>query len=73
MLRLFDPVMEPLTKPAVEEVTLVPLYDGAKMTGGVLPGGFNYLHAAKPAIPKLFEEFPKDGSDIVSCKTLLIV
>ncbi|XP_076099520.1 cilia- and flagella-associated protein 61-like isoform X2 [Mytilus galloprovincialis] len=50
MLRLFDPTMEPQTAPPEETLNLIPIYRNPKIQGGVLPGGYNYLHIAKPGL-----------------------
>ncbi|XP_056669820.1 cilia- and flagella-associated protein 61 isoform X2 [Monodelphis domestica] len=51
MLTLFDPTLEPVIEPPGDLDRLIPMYKGAKMKGGVLPGPFHYLHVAKPMIP----------------------
>ncbi|XP_030052087.1 cilia- and flagella-associated protein 61 [Microcaecilia unicolor] len=51
MLPLFDPTLEPISEPLENLDKLIPMYKAAKIQGGVLPGGYNYLHVAKPAIP----------------------
>ncbi|XP_071323650.1 cilia- and flagella-associated protein 61 isoform X2 [Trachinotus anak] len=53
MLRLFDPTLEPADEPPSEMDRLVPLYKQAKIQGGKLPGGYNYLHVTKPSATKL--------------------
>lgn len=50
MLRLFDPTMDPQTTPAEETLNLIPIYRNPKIQGGTLPGGYNYLHIAKPGL-----------------------
>ncbi|NWR83036.1 CFA61 protein, partial [Furnarius figulus] len=51
MLSLFDPTPQPWSKPPEGPDGLIPMYKGCKVKGGVLPGGYNYLHFSKPAIP----------------------
>uniref|UniRef100_A0A7N5P5C1 Cilia and flagella associated protein 61 n=1 Tax=Ailuropoda melanoleuca TaxID=9646 RepID=A0A7N5P5C1_AILME len=51
MLSLFDPTLEPVTEPPADLDQLIPMYKGAKIQGGILPGSYHYLHIAKPAIP----------------------
>uniref|UniRef100_A0A8B9Q937 Cilia and flagella associated protein 61 n=1 Tax=Apteryx owenii TaxID=8824 RepID=A0A8B9Q937_APTOW len=51
MLNLLDPTLEPLSEPQKDVDRLIPLYKGCKIKGGVLPGGYNYLHVSKPEIP----------------------
>ncbi|XP_030303596.1 cilia- and flagella-associated protein 61 [Calypte anna] len=51
MLNLFDPTCEPTSKPPEDSDRLIPMYKGCKIKGGVLPGGYNYLHISKPEIP----------------------
>ncbi|XP_032104012.1 cilia- and flagella-associated protein 61 isoform X2 [Sapajus apella] len=51
MLYLFDPTLEPVTEPPADLDRLIPMYKGAKIQGGILPGSYHYLHIAKPAIP----------------------
>ncbi|XP_044515434.1 cilia- and flagella-associated protein 61 [Gracilinanus agilis] len=55
MLTLFDPTLEPVIEPPGDLDRLIPMYKGAKMKGGVLPGPFHYLHVAKPMIPTPLE------------------
>ncbi|XP_072799815.1 cilia- and flagella-associated protein 61 isoform X4 [Vicugna pacos] len=55
MLSLFDPTLEPVTEPPADLDRLIPMYKGAKVKGGVLPGSYHYLHIAKPAIPTPLE------------------
>ncbi|XP_030854264.1 cilia- and flagella-associated protein 61 [Strongylocentrotus purpuratus] len=50
MLRLFDPTIENDVAPPPEPHCLIPLYQGAKVQGGVLPGGLHYLHYGKPGL-----------------------
>ncbi|XP_029442519.1 cilia- and flagella-associated protein 61-like, partial [Rhinatrema bivittatum] len=51
MLPLFDPTLEPISEPPEDLDKLLPMYKAAKIQGGTLPGGYHYLHIAKPAIP----------------------
>ncbi|NXI90493.1 CFA61 protein, partial [Psophia crepitans] len=51
MLNLFDPTPQPFSKPPEGTDRLIPRYKGCKIKGGVLPGGYNYLHISKPEIP----------------------
>ncbi|XP_007191950.2 cilia- and flagella-associated protein 61 isoform X2 [Balaenoptera acutorostrata] len=55
MLNLFDPTLEPVTEPPADLDRLIPMYKGAKIKGGILPGSYHYLHIAKPAIPTPLE------------------
>ncbi|XP_074203904.1 cilia- and flagella-associated protein 61 isoform X1 [Camelus bactrianus] len=55
MLSLFDPTLEAVTEPPADLDRLIPMYKGAKVKGGVLPGSYHYLHIAKPAIPTPLE------------------
>ncbi|XP_072167121.1 cilia- and flagella-associated protein 61-like [Diadema setosum] len=50
MLRLFDPTVENDLAPPPEPHSLIPLYTGAKVQGGVLPGDLHYLHYGKPGL-----------------------
>uniref|UniRef100_A0A8C3SFM6 Cilia and flagella associated protein 61 n=1 Tax=Chelydra serpentina TaxID=8475 RepID=A0A8C3SFM6_CHESE len=50
MLNLFDPTLEPVSEPPEDLDRLIPMYKGCKIQGGVLPGGYNYLHISKPGI-----------------------
>ncbi|TKS75347.1 Cilia- and flagella-associated protein 61 [Collichthys lucidus] len=49
LLPLFDPTQEPADEAPPEMDHLVPLYKQAKVQGGKLPGGLNYLHVTKPS------------------------
>nr|XP_020475102.1 cilia- and flagella-associated protein 61 [Monopterus albus] len=51
LLPLFDPTLEPPDTPDRDH--LVPLYKQAKIEGGKLPGGYNYLHVTKPSAANL--------------------
>ncbi|XP_068088540.1 cilia- and flagella-associated protein 61 isoform X2 [Hyperolius riggenbachi] len=51
VLPLFDPTLEPVSEPSQELDRLIPIYKGPIIQGGVVPGGYHYLHVAKPAIP----------------------
>ncbi|KAB0383227.1 hypothetical protein FD755_005144, partial [Muntiacus reevesi] len=55
MLKLFDPTLEPVTEPPADLDRLIPMYKGAKIKGGILPGSYHYLHVSKPAIPTPLE------------------
>ncbi|XP_063299787.1 cilia- and flagella-associated protein 61 [Pelobates fuscus] len=49
VLHLFDPTLEQVNE--MPDDSLIPTYQGPKIQGGVVPGGYYYLHVAKPAIP----------------------
>ncbi|KAL1785794.1 cilia-and flagella-associated protein 61 [Sigmodon hispidus] len=69
MLSLFDPTLEPVTEPPADLDRLIPMYKGAKIQGGILPGSYHYLHIAKPAISSPLDvqrAQPDYGSDIVT-------
>ncbi|XP_041588490.1 cilia- and flagella-associated protein 61 isoform X4 [Vulpes lagopus] len=69
MLSLFDPTLEPVTEPPADLDRLIPMYKGAKIQGGILPGSYHYLHIAKPAIPTPLEvqmAQPSFGSEVVT-------
>ncbi|XP_075059935.1 cilia- and flagella-associated protein 61 [Mixophyes fleayi] len=51
MLPLFDPTLEPVSVAPQELDRLIPIYKGPLIQGGVVPGGYYYLHVAKPAVP----------------------
>ncbi|NXR66662.1 CFA61 protein, partial [Rhadina sibilatrix] len=51
MLSLFDPTPQPSSEPPEGSDRLIPIYSWCKVQGGVLPGGYNYLHISKPGIP----------------------
>ncbi|NXA95397.1 CFA61 protein, partial [Melanocharis versteri] len=51
MLSLFDPTPQPSSEPPEGSDRLIPIYRRCKVQGGVLPGGYNYLHISKPGIP----------------------
>ncbi|XP_012612815.2 cilia- and flagella-associated protein 61 [Microcebus murinus] len=69
MLNLFDPSLEPVTEPPADLDRLIPMYKGAKIHGGILPGSYHYLHVAKPAIPSplaVLMAQPNFGLEIVT-------
>uniref|UniRef100_U3JPT9 Cilia and flagella associated protein 61 n=1 Tax=Ficedula albicollis TaxID=59894 RepID=U3JPT9_FICAL len=51
MLSLFDPTSQPSSEPPEGSDRLIPVYKMCKIQGGVLPGGYNYLHISKPGVP----------------------
>ncbi|XP_053567984.1 cilia- and flagella-associated protein 61 [Bombina bombina] len=51
MLHLFDPTLETVIEPPEDQDRLIPIYKGPVIQGGVVPGGFHYLHVSKPSIP----------------------
>ncbi|NXO79357.1 CFA61 protein, partial [Sitta europaea] len=69
MLSLFDPTPQPSCEPPEASDRLIPIYRRCKVQGGVLPGGYNYLHISKPGVPKPLdvEHDPCDhGTEIVT-------
>uniref|UniRef100_A0A8C5KZJ3 Cilia and flagella associated protein 61 n=1 Tax=Jaculus jaculus TaxID=51337 RepID=A0A8C5KZJ3_JACJA len=69
MLCLFDPTLEPVTEPPADLDRLIPMYKGAKIQGGILPGSYYYLHISKPAVPSPLEvqrAQPDFGSEVVT-------
>ncbi|XP_072187744.1 cilia- and flagella-associated protein 61 isoform X2 [Excalfactoria chinensis] len=71
MLRLFDPTPQPLPKPPEGTDSLIPMYKGCKVQGGVLPRGYNYLHISKPEVPirlDLLLALSDHGTEIVTGK-----
>ncbi|XP_069370684.1 cilia- and flagella-associated protein 61 [Paralichthys olivaceus] len=52
LLQLIDPTQERVNTLPSDMDRLVPLYKQAKIQGGKLPGGFNYLHVTEPAAIK---------------------
>ncbi|NXG72439.1 CFA61 protein, partial [Baryphthengus martii] len=51
MMDLLDPTPRPHSQPLEGTDRLLPVYKGCKVKGGVLPGGYNYLHISKPEVP----------------------
>ncbi|NXM65433.1 CFA61 protein, partial [Serilophus lunatus] len=51
MRSLLDPTCQPRSEAPEGSGRLIPVYKGCKVQGGVLPGGYNYLHISKPAVP----------------------
>ncbi|NWT29554.1 CFA61 protein, partial [Cardinalis cardinalis] len=69
MLSLFDSTPQPSSEPPAGSDRLIPVYSRCKVQGGVLPGGYNYLHISKPGIlvPLDVELDPCDrGTEIVT-------
>ncbi|XP_064599733.1 cilia- and flagella-associated protein 61-like [Liolophura sinensis] len=50
LLRMFDPTVEPEPEPPQQLLNLIPIYRSPKIEGGLLPGGYHYLHVAKPGL-----------------------
>ncbi|XP_069464175.1 cilia- and flagella-associated protein 61 [Ambystoma mexicanum] len=72
MLQLFDPTLEQVSEPPEDLDRLIPMYKGAKIQGGILPGGSSYLHVAKPATPTPLDAQmaqPTYGQEIVTGST----
>ncbi|XP_075719086.1 cilia- and flagella-associated protein 61 isoform X2 [Rhinoderma darwinii] len=73
MLPLFDPTLEPMSEPSQELDRLIPIYKGPTIKGGLVPGGYYYLHVAKPAIPSPLQAQmaqPNYGQEIITGKAL---
>ncbi|XP_066402206.1 cilia- and flagella-associated protein 61 [Molothrus aeneus] len=69
MLSLFDSTPQPSSEPPEGSDRLIPVYSRCKVQGGILPGGYNYLHISKPGIsvPLDVELDPCDrGTEIVT-------
>uniref|UniRef100_A0A8C8S1I2 Cilia and flagella associated protein 61 n=1 Tax=Pelusios castaneus TaxID=367368 RepID=A0A8C8S1I2_9SAUR len=69
MLNLFDPTLEPVSEPPEDMDRLIPMYKGCKIQGGILPGGYNYLHVSKPGIPTRLDvqiTQPNYGMEIIT-------
>uniref|UniRef100_A0A667Y026 Si:zfos-223e1.2 n=1 Tax=Myripristis murdjan TaxID=586833 RepID=A0A667Y026_9TELE len=68
LLPFFDPTLEPAADPPLDMDRLVPVYKDAKIQGGKLPGGYNYLHVSKPSVPSpaVGPAFVKHGTHIVT-------
>ncbi|KAG9484247.1 hypothetical protein GDO78_009909 [Eleutherodactylus coqui] len=69
MLPLFDPTLEPLSEPSQDCDRLIPIYKGPTIQGGLLPGGYYYLHVAKPVIPSPLQTQmarPNYGQEIIT-------
>ncbi|XP_076011199.1 cilia- and flagella-associated protein 61 [Genypterus blacodes] len=49
LLPLFDPTLELCVEPPSDMDCVIPIYKQAKIQGGKLPGGYQYLHVAKPS------------------------
>ncbi|XP_071996729.1 cilia- and flagella-associated protein 61 isoform X2 [Engystomops pustulosus] len=73
MLHLFDPTLEPVSEPSEECDRLIPIYKGPSIQGGLVPGGYHYLHISKPAIPSPLQAQmaqPNYGQEIITGKAL---
>ncbi|XP_054485392.2 cilia- and flagella-associated protein 61 isoform X4 [Agelaius phoeniceus] len=69
MLSLFDSTLQLSSEPPEGSDRLIPVYSRCKVQGGILPGGYNYLHISKPGIsvPLDVELDPCDrGTEIVT-------
>ncbi|XDV41227.1 hypothetical protein PO909_010124 [Leuciscus waleckii] len=69
LLPLCDPTLERPADPPSDEEQLIPLYTQAKIQGGRLPGGYNYLHVAKPTSKGLEAPSAQKGRDMVTGRT----
>ncbi|XP_073484254.1 cilia- and flagella-associated protein 61 isoform X2 [Aquarana catesbeiana] len=71
MLPLFDPTLEPMSEPPQEQDKLITIYKGPVIQGGIVPGGYHYLHVSKPALPCPLQAQmlqPNYGQEIVTGK-----
>uniref|UniRef100_UPI00358F2852 cilia- and flagella-associated protein 61 n=1 Tax=Myxine glutinosa TaxID=7769 RepID=UPI00358F2852 len=69
LLPLLDPTLELPEDLSPEMDCLLPVYSAPKVKGGVLPGGFHYLHIAKPGINTCLEaqmHLPDYGQELVT-------
>ncbi|NXQ29632.1 CFA61 protein, partial [Alaudala cheleensis] len=66
MLSLFDPTPQPSSEPPEGSERLIPIYRWCKVQGGVLPGGYNYLHISKPGIPMPLDDPCDHGMEIAT-------
>ncbi|KAM4770899.1 cilia- and flagella-associated protein 61 [Rhinophrynus dorsalis] len=69
MLHLFDPTLEPVSELKENLGRLIPIYKGPVIQGGIVPGGFYYLHVSKPTIPcplKAQMAQPNYGREIIT-------
>uniref|UniRef100_A0AAY5K1P9 Cilia- and flagella-associated protein 61 N-terminal domain-containing protein n=1 Tax=Esox lucius TaxID=8010 RepID=A0AAY5K1P9_ESOLU len=62
LLAFFDPTLAPAMNPPADLDRLIPNYTRARIQGGRLPGGYNYLHVTKPGI----EQRPCSGKEILT-------
>ncbi|CAM4687298.1 unnamed protein product [Leuciscus chuanchicus] len=69
LLPLCDPTLERPADPPSDEEQLIPLYTQAKIQGGRLPGGYNYLHVAKPTSKGHEAPSAQKGRDMVTGRT----
>ncbi|XP_063079236.1 cilia- and flagella-associated protein 61 [Engraulis encrasicolus] len=68
LLPFFDPTLELIVDAQPDLDRLIPLYSQAKVQGARLPGGFSYLHVAKPAVSCTLSK-ESDARDIVTGRT----
>ncbi|XP_056099351.1 cilia- and flagella-associated protein 61 [Rhinichthys klamathensis goyatoka] len=64
-----DPTLERPADPPSDEEQLIALYTQAKIQGGRLPGGYNYLHVAKPTSKGHETPSAQKGRDLVTGST----
>ncbi|KAK7151226.1 hypothetical protein R3I93_012233 [Phoxinus phoxinus] len=69
LLPLCDPTLERPADPPSDEEQLIALYTQAKIQGGRLPGGYNYLHVTKPASKGHETPSAQKGRDMVTGRT----
>uniref|UniRef100_A0A8C4X0J9 Cilia- and flagella-associated protein 61 N-terminal domain-containing protein n=1 Tax=Eptatretus burgeri TaxID=7764 RepID=A0A8C4X0J9_EPTBU len=69
LLPLLDPTLELPEDLTPEMDCLLPAFSAPKVKGGLLPGGFHYLHIAKPGIDTYLEaqmRLPDYGQELVT-------
>ncbi|XP_077075581.1 cilia- and flagella-associated protein 61 [Siphateles boraxobius] len=66
LLPLCDPTLERPADPPSDEEQLIALYTQAKIQGGRLPGGYNYVHVAKPTSRGHETPSAEKGRDMVT-------
>ncbi|XP_067240532.1 cilia- and flagella-associated protein 61 [Chanodichthys erythropterus] len=69
VLPLCDPTLERPAGPPSDQEHLIPLYSQAKIQGGRLPGGYNYLRVAKPTSKGHEPPSAQKGRDMVTGRT----
>ncbi|NXN94399.1 CFA61 protein, partial [Rhinopomastus cyanomelas] len=71
LLNLFDPALKHCPEPPEGAERLIPTYRRCKVKGGVLPGGYHYLHIAKPGMPRCLDSEQAscdNGMEVISGK-----
>ncbi|XP_065052089.1 cilia- and flagella-associated protein 61-like isoform X1 [Rhopilema esculentum] len=68
LLNIFDPTLDDMERLSPDD-QLIPVFSNPKIQTAILPGGFRYLHVAKPSVPTPLASLmmqPEYGQELVT-------